>query len=53
VVAVRATAGEGQNKNVQVVAALGCMSWKHLHRLLRRETLHFHSAQMVGMGLRW
>ena len=23
--------GEGWNENIQLVAALGCMSWKHLH----------------------
>ncbi len=50
---VEATAGEEQNEKVWLAAALGCMSWKCLHWLLRREALHFHSAQVVGMGLRW
>ncbi len=53
VVAVEATAGEEQNEKVQLAAALGCMSQKCLHWLSRREALHFHSAQVVGMGLRW
>ncbi len=53
VVAVKETAGEEQNKKVQLAVALGCMSQKHLHWLLRREALHFHSAQVVGMGSRW
>ncbi len=50
-VAVEVTAGEEQNENVWLVAAL-CMSWKCLHWLLRREALHFHSAQVVSMGSR-
>ena len=52
-VVVEAMAGEEQNKNVQLVVALGCVSWKCLHWLSRREALHFHSAQVVGMGSRW
>ena len=31
VAAVEMTAGGGQNKNVWLVAALGCMSWNCLH----------------------
>jgi len=50
---VKVTAGEEQNEKVQLVVALGCVSQKHLHWLSRREALHFHSAQVVGMGLRW
>ena len=50
---VKVTAGEEWNEKVQLAAALGCMSWKHLHWLSRRETLHFHSAQVVTMGSRW
>ena len=53
VVAVEVTAGEEQNKKVWLAVALGCMSQKHLHWLLRREVLYFHSAQVVSMGLRW
>ena len=53
VAAVKVTAGEEWKENVWLVAALGCMSWKCLHWLSRREALHFHSAQVVGMGLRW
>ncbi len=51
-VVVEVTAGEEQNEKVRLAAALGCMSWKCLHWLSRREALHFHSAQVVSMGLR-
>ncbi len=51
-VAVKVTAGEEWNENVWLVVALGCVSQKHLHWLLRREALGFHSAQVVSMGLR-
>ncbi len=51
--AVEVMAGGGQNENIQLVVALGCMSQKHLHWLSRREALCFHSAQVVGMGSRW
>src|SRR5258707_3153678 len=47
VAAVEVMAGEEWNKNVQLAAALGCVSQKCLHWLLRREALHFHSAQVV------
>ncbi len=52
VVAVEVTAGGEWDENVWLAVALGCMSWKHLHWLLRREALCFHSAQVVGMGSR-
>ncbi len=52
VVAVKVMAGEEQNENIQLAAALSCISWKYLHWLLRREALCFHSAQVGGMGLR-
>ncbi len=52
-VAVEVTAGEEQNQNVWLAVALGCVSQKCLHWLSRREALCFHSAQVVGMGLRW
>ncbi len=51
--AVRVAAGGEQDKNVLMAALLGCVSQKCLHWLLRRETLCFHSAQVVGMGSRW
>ena len=51
--AVEAMAGEEWNENVWLAVALGCMSQKCLHWLLRREALCFHSAQVVSMGLRW
>ncbi len=51
-VAVEVMAGGEWNENVQLAVALGCMSQKCLHWLLRREALHFHSAQVVGMGPR-
>ncbi len=50
VMVVEVTVGEEQNENVWVVVAFGWVSWKHLHWLLRREALHFHSAQVVGIG---
>ncbi len=53
VVVVKAMAGEEWNEKVWLAVALGCMSQKHLHWLLRREALRFHSAQVVGMGSRW
>ena len=43
--------GEGWNENVQVVVAFSWVPQKHLHWLSRREALHFHSVQVVGMGL--
>ncbi len=51
-VVVEVTAGEEQNENVWLAAALGCVSQKCLCWLSRREALHFHSAQVVGMGSR-
>src|SRR5258708_35812175 len=43
------TGGE-QNKDSLVVAALSWVSQTHLHWLLSREVLCFHSAQVVGIG---
>ena len=42
------TEGE-QDENVQAAAAFGWVSQKCLHWLSRREALHFHSAQVVGI----
>ncbi len=52
VAVVKVTGGEEQNEKVQLAVALGCVPWKHLHWLSRREALHFHSAQVVSMGSR-
>ncbi len=49
---VKMAVGEEQNENIWLVVALGCMSWKCLHWLSRREALHFYSAQVVSMGSR-
>ena len=46
------TGGEW-NEDGLVVAIFGWVSRNHLHWLLRGEALHFHSAQVVGMGSRW
>ena len=53
VVAVEVMTGGEWNKDDLVVAAFGWVSWNHLHWLLSREVLCFHSAQVVGMGLSW
>src|SRR5260221_13364524 len=50
-VAVGVMTGGEQNKDGLVVAAFGWVSWNHLHWLLSREVLRFHSAQVVGIGL--
>ena len=47
-----ATGGEW-NKDGLVVAAFGWVSRNHLHWLLSREILCFHSAQVVGIGSSW
>ena len=52
VAAVEMVAGGGRDENVQFVAAFSCMSWNLLHWLSRREALHFHSSQVVGIGSR-
>src|SRR5260221_11378494 len=44
------TGGEW-NKDSLVVAAFSWVFQNHLHWLLSREVLCFHSAQVVGMGL--
>ena len=49
---VEMMAGGGRDENVQFVVVLGCMSWNLLHWLSRREALHFHSSQVVGIGSR-
>src|SRR5258706_12335221 len=51
VVVVGVTTGGEQKKDSLVVAAFSWGSWNHLHWLLSREVLHFHSAQVVGIGL--
>src|SRR5258707_7751121 len=48
--AVEVMTGGEQNEDSLVVAAFGWVSRNHLHWLLSREVLHFHSAQVVGMG---
>src|SRR5258707_6273946 len=50
VAAVEVTTGGEWNKDSLVVAAFGWVSWNLLHWLLSREVLHFHSAQVVGIG---
>src|SRR5258708_543479 len=50
-VAVEVTTGGEWNKDGLVVAAFSWVSRNHLHWLLSREVLCFHSAQVVGMGL--
>src|SRR5258706_237583 len=49
-VAVGVMTGGEQNKDSLVVAAFSWVSQNHLHWLLSREVLHFHSAQVVGIG---
>ena len=51
--AVEVTTGGEQNKDSLVVAAFSWVFQNCLHWLLSREVLHFHSAQVVGMGLSW
>jgi len=51
--AVEVMTGGEWNKDGLVVAAFSWVSQKCLHWLLSREVLHFHSAQVVGMGLSW
>src|SRR5258708_2204339 len=53
VVVVEVMRGWEWNKDSLVVAAFGWVSQNCLHWLLSREVLHFHSAQVVGMGLSW
>src|SRR5258708_7280430 len=50
-VVVEVTTGGEWNKDSLVVAAFGWVSRNHLHWLLSREVLHFHSPQVVGIGL--
>ncbi len=50
VVVVEVTTGGGQNGDGLVVVAFGWVSQNHLHWLSSREVLHFHSAQVVGIG---
>src|SRR5258707_10922408 len=52
-VVVEVTTGGEWNKDGLVVAAFSWVSQNHLHWLLSREVLHFHSAQVVGMGSSW
>src|SRR5258707_11662225 len=51
VVVVEVMTGGEWNKDSLVVAALGWVSQNLLHWLSSREVLHFHSAQVVGIGL--
>src|SRR5258708_9591017 len=50
VAVVEVMTGGEQNKDSLVVVAFGWVSWNRLHWLLSREVLHFHSAQVVGIG---
>src|SRR5258708_6505807 len=47
---VEVTTGGGKNGDGLVVVAFGWVSQNHLHWLSSREVLHFHSAQVVGIG---
>ena len=49
-VTVKGAVEEGQNEDNLAEVAFGWVSWNCLHWLLSREVLHFHSAQVVGMG---
>src|SRR5260221_14007820 len=51
--AVEVMTGGEWNKDGLVVAAFGWVSRNHLHWLSSREVLHFHSAQVVGIGSSW
>ena len=53
VAAVEVMTGGEWNKDGLVVAAFSWVSQNHLHWLLSREVLHFHSAQVVGIGSSW
>src|SRR5258708_3813912 len=48
--AVEVTTGGEWNKDSLLVAAFSWVSQNCLHWLSSREVLHFHSAQVVGMG---
>src|SRR5260370_31135292 len=50
VVVVEVTTGGGWNEDGLVVVAFGWVSQNHLHWLSSKEVLHFHSAQVVGIG---
>ena len=50
---VEVTTGGEQNKDSLVVVAFGWVSQNRLHWLSSREVLHFHSAQVVGIGSSW
>src|SRR5258708_14480403 len=52
VAVVEVMTGGGQNKDGLVAVAFGWVSRNHLHWLSSREALHFHSAQVVGIGSR-
>src|SRR6266436_4930355 len=51
VAVVEVTTGGGWNEDSLVVVAFGWVSQNRLHWLSSREVLHFHSAQVVGIGL--
>ena len=44
---------EGWNEDNLAEVAFGWVSQNHLHWLSSKEALHFHSAQVDGMGSRW
>ena len=43
---------EGQNEDNLAEVAFGWVSRNHLHWLSSKEVLHFHSAQVDGIGSR-
>jgi len=47
---VEVMTGGGWNEDGLVVVAFSWVSQNCLHWLLSREVLHFHSAQVVGIG---
>ncbi len=50
VVVVEVMTGGGGNEDGLVVVAFSWVSQNRLHWLSSREVLHFHSAQVVGIG---
>ena len=53
VVTAEGVTEEGRNKDDLAEVAFGWVSRNHLHWLSSKEVLHFHSAQVDGIGLRW
>ena len=53
VVTAKGAAEEGQNEDNLAEVAFSWVSQNRLHWLSSKEILHFHSAQVDGMGSRW